>query len=387
MFVALMLLSVSLFSQEKEVVYDELGYKPVYVGVSGGIPFAKSTFTGYSPETPGLGFSGGLFVGYNFNYTYSLDVFGKYSNLLLGHHKTCYYSLSPSGERVLGGTAGSMKYEDLYVQTNSQNYGLRFNVDLLQLFSPNYNRRLNLNLSPFAGAYVNTYSINKEADKSSFVESSTDITFGGGAEVSLGYKVSPVFNIALYSSIAFLNSRIDNIQTPQHPGNFIHDTGLKLTFAFGKNQYKSQGRVVEPVAVAAPAPEPEPQPEPVVVEPEPVMETVIDTRLVVPIYFLQDSYVIRADESQKLYDFIELLNEDKNTKVELYGYCNDSGTVEYNDELSQKRSDNVRNWLINKGVDESRFVKSVGMGIDKSDYVKGRRVELFGIFTEQREVK
>ncbi len=55
------------------------------------------------------------------------------------------------------------------------------------------------------------------------------------------------------------------------------------------------------------------------------------------------------------------LNENPSIKVELRGYSDNTGRASANLDLSQRRADAVKNWLVNKGIAPSR-IKSIGFG-------------------------
>jgi OmpA-OmpF porin, OOP family len=56
-----------------------------------------------------------------------------------------------------------------------------------------------------------------------------------------------------------------------------------------------------------------------------------------------------------------VLKEYPDVVLEIGGHTDDKGTDEYNQDLSQRRADSVKNYLVGKGIDASRL-KSVGFG-------------------------
>ena len=61
---------------------------------------------------------------------------------------------------------------------------------------------------------------------------------------------------------------------------------------------------------------------------------------------------------------LDKLIADKNViSISIYGYTDFLGNVAYNQQLSEKRSANVRDYLIQKGIDEKNIVLSKGEGI------------------------
>ncbi len=79
---------------------------------------------------------------------------------------------------------------------------------------------------------------------------------------------------------------------------------------------------------------------------------------------------------------IAVLKEYKDVKLEITGHTDDRGSNEYNQGLSQKRADSVKNYFVGKGVEDARL-RSVGAGEEKpigdnkteSGRAKNRRTE------------
>ena len=69
----------------------------------------------------------------------------------------------------------------------------------------------------------------------------------------------------------------------------------------------------------------------------------------------RESYPVLDEAVQKLKDFEDL-------KVSIVGHTDNQGTDEYNLDLSQRRADTVRRYLISRGIDEDRL-KAIGMGM------------------------
>jgi len=79
------------------------------------------------------------------------------------------------------------------------------------------------------------------------------------------------------------------------------------------------------------------------------------------IYFDFQSYHITSDSYPVLQQIYDALQNSPDLAVEIGGHTDNVGTHEYNMELSQKRAEAVRDWILNKGIDSSR-VKAVGYG-------------------------
>ena len=63
-----------------------------------------------------------------------------------------------------------------------------------------------------------------------------------------------------------------------------------------------------------------------------------------------------------------MMKKDEDVKVVMKGYADKkTGTADYNRRLSEKRAENVRDILVDYGVDESR-ISTQGLGADEQPY-------------------
>ena len=80
---------------------------------------------------------------------------------------------------------------------------------------------------------------------------------------------------------------------------------------------------------------------------------------------------------------IDLIKQNKNYKINIYGYTDDIGDDNFNLELSQNRSNSVKNYLLKNNIEN--YINSKGFGEKSPKYdnknktlkCKNRRVELF----------
>lgn len=129
----------------------------------------------------------------------------------------------------------------------------------------------------------------------------------------------------------------------------------------------------------APAPEPEPMPEPEPV-PEPEFEPVV---LSSEVNFAFDSDELLPGASITLDEVAHRLRENTELRVSIEGHTDSVGNPTYNQDLSQRRAESVKTYLVNQGIDESRMV-ATGYGLDRpvasNDTPEGRaenrRVEI-----------
>jgi OOP family OmpA-OmpF porin len=131
----------------------------------------------------------------------------------------------------------------------------------------------------------------------------------------------------------------------------------------------------ERVAEAAPAPAPEPTPAPVAAEPcKPVFETV--TLSVEKLFDFNDPNM--QDGAKPMLDEIATkLKDNPDFKlVMITGHADRIGSADYNQKLSEKRAQDVKDYLVSQGVDASRL-QVVGKGesepVVACDGVKSRK--------------
>lgn len=110
--------------------------------------------------------------------------------------------------------------------------------------------------------------------------------------------------------------------------------------------------------------------------PEPVLE--IDT--IVPIQidnvnFAFDSYVISADQKLKIDKAVELMLADKELRLVVTGHTDNTGPSSYNQLLSKRRAEAVKNYLVLKGLTADRITveyKGYTEPIDSNATPEGR---------------
>jgi outer membrane protein OmpA-like peptidoglycan-associated protein len=156
---------------------------------------------------------------------------------------------------------------------------------------------------------------------------------------------------------------------------------LGLIYRFGKLEEREQ---IE--TVAAPLPEPLPMP-----EPEPIVEAALPDNseclalsgVLNGVNFRLDSAELTEDSVNTLSDVAQKLTSCVNTSVTITAHTDSQGSIEYNDDLSQRRADSVMGFFKTIGVDTNRMTsKAFGerMPIESNQTREGRamnrRVEL-----------
>jgi hypothetical protein len=73
------------------------------------------------------------------------------------------------------------------------------------------------------------------------------------------------------------------------------------------------------------------------------------------VFYEIDSWQLKNESITELDNLVTLLSENKNLVMEIGGYTDSTGSVEYNMVLSEKRALSVVNYLINKGISSDRL--------------------------------
>jgi OmpA-OmpF porin, OOP family len=74
-----------------------------------------------------------------------------------------------------------------------------------------------------------------------------------------------------------------------------------------------------------------------------------------PIYFDFDSFKLKSEGIKSLDKIAAALSAHPDFGVQFDGYCDFTGTEEYNLKLSEKRANSAKNYIMNKGVNDSRI--------------------------------
>lgn len=89
-----------------------------------------------------------------------------------------------------------------------------------------------------------------------------------------------------------------------------------------------------------------------------------DKLLLLGVGFEFNSSKLTAESYPVLYHVSKTLIENPNLRIEIEGHCDNSGTTEVNQKISQQRADVVKNYMLERDIDESR-IKAVGYGSTK----------------------
>jgi OOP family OmpA-OmpF porin len=94
------------------------------------------------------------------------------------------------------------------------------------------------------------------------------------------------------------------------------------------------------------------------------------------VLFAPDQAELTRDAMRKLYPLVDILKEQPRRNIRIEGYTDNSGTESYNLDLSQRRADAVRDFLIDQGISPNRIIAR-GYGeaepVASNDTAAGRR--------------
>ena len=163
-----------------------------------------------------------------------------------------------------------------------------------------------------------------------------------------------------------------------------HNVGatLGISFAFGGKAKPAPAQVAKYEPIAEPKPEPKPEPIPPPPEPrveekvvilaaepkveEKVMVAAAEPRIIVlafeDIHFDFDKSTLKPEAKTILKRNIQLLKDNPKTQVRIAGYTSASGTEAYNQKLSERRANSVRDYLIKEGIITPDRLTTIGYG-------------------------
>ncbi|MFA6179668.1 MAG: OmpA family protein [Candidatus Methylopumilus sp.] len=197
------------------------------------------------------------------------------------------------------------------------------------------------------------------------------------ANVGAGFQYLITDTFGLQADIREIWSRADLDQAPLGNGKeTIHNTQLNLGAIFRFGAPKPTVAAVEPMP--EPTPEPakvaEPAPAPVAEPCKPTFETI---KIEAEKLFGFDKAVVKISSKRTLDGVAEKINANPEIEVVMVtGHTDMLGSDKYNQKLSERRANAVKDYLVSKGVDPKRL-NAIGKGETEPavscDDVKGRK--------------
>lgn len=367
-----------------------------YAGAEGGVPFAVSTFSSFADGRTYAGWLAGVFAGYAFSPVVSLEAQAGWSRPALGARECCTesgYWLGSDGRRYHAPVSGlpGWDYSSLKSRVTVQSYGLQLNLNVLPWLGAPPQNRWGLEVSPRLAAVGTKARLYDTSTGRQVKGLPTRWHLGAGFRLQGSYAVADRLRIGLYTGMTFLTGKgMDGIPRHAHSSNYLWESGLRLSFSFGKAKRRAAepARTV-PVTPIQPAAKPEPEPEkpapvveeqpkPVAEQPKPVAEKAEagPEKTVFPVIFFNfNSTAVRRSERGKAGEIARIMADDPEMRVRLTGWCDTKGATEVNLRVSLRRAEAVKRLLVSLGVDGSRITTDgKGSDYEQQDAAKARRV-------------
>lgn len=80
------------------------------------------------------------------------------------------------------------------------------------------------------------------------------------------------------------------------------------------------------------------------------------------VFFETDKFSISNSEKQKLDKFISSLDTSQIYSISIYGYCDDRGSINYNQALSEKRANSIKTFFLSNGFESEKIKTISGKG-------------------------
>src|SRR5690554_3044629 len=201
---------------------------------------------------------------------------------------------------------------------------------------------------------------------------------GGHFGLGFNFRLSDAVALTLEGNSSLLSDRFNSKRADNPDWQINALAGIKINL--GKTYSRTEPVIYDPPAqtpppAPAPAPRPEPKPEskPVVVKQFPELP---------PIHFAFDSDAVDTQKhANELATIVSVLKEFSDTDVIIVGYTDHAGPDVYNDGLSVRRAEAVKNYLVGQGINAARLSTS-GEGKDPKTSgsealtIQARRVEV-----------
>lgn len=101
------------------------------------------------------------------------------------------------------------------------------------------------------------------------------------------------------------------------------------------------------------------------------------------VFFDFNSFTIKKQFERYLLLIVDQIGQNKSLTIEIHGHTDNIGNANYNQELSIKRAESIKNFLIENGIQNSILTKGLGatkpisIESNKISNAKNRRVEIF----------
>lgn len=202
-----------------------------HIGMSGGVSFGRGTFCSFATDGTRPGFNVGILGGYEINRYLSAELSLDYTRMILGTYDCCQNLwLASDGNRYFAPLAGAMNYEykNLRSTTNLVGLGAHLNIDLVGIWKEN--SRWSALISPAIYGVVSSADVKQISDKEK-VRDESAFHFGVGADLGVGYMITPCWGLRLKTGISLLTGKpMDAMPKAEHKSNYVWATSLQVIF-------------------------------------------------------------------------------------------------------------------------------------------------------------
>lgn len=231
--------TVGAAAQKANSVEDGGGW---YAGLEGGAPFGISTFSSFGADKTRAGFDIGVFGGYRFSPVLSLEATAKWGKTGMSARQCCIdagYWLGSDGELYYAPVLDmeGSGYSDLKSAVSLQRYGLRLNVNVLDLFRATKGSRWSVEVSPEVSAIGTSATVKTVSADAEMMKSGGKWHLGLGGNLQAGCRINDRIGVGVYTGLTYMTgSRIDGMPKHLHKDNYLWESGVRLSWTFNKGK-------------------------------------------------------------------------------------------------------------------------------------------------------
>jgi OOP family OmpA-OmpF porin len=286
------------------------------------------------------------FAGYNFfendQNLKDRPVFGG----RFGYNITEHFGIELSGENIHSRVADSARTDMTEGQFGSPQDKVHvtfYNFDAVYHFIPEGN------INPYISAGIGGTHYSPRISTKDML----NIDFGGGVKAWLTDNIALRVDLRDHMVSEVLAERYHNLEAT-----------LGIVFAFGGKAksapavvVKDEPKAKEPIVILAAEPKAEEKVVAVVSQPAPVVVLAFED-----IHFDFDKSTLKPEAQAILKRSIVLLKDNPQARIRIAGYASASGTNEYNQKLSERRSKAVYDYLVKEGLVPPEKLTTIGYG-------------------------
>ena len=224
-------------------------------------------------------------------------------------------------------------YRSLESRATVQSYGIQLNLNVLPLLGAGRQGRWRLEISPRVAAVGTKARLYERATGRRVKGLPARWHMGAGFRLQGSCAVAGRLRLGVYTGMTFLTGKgLDGIPRHAHSSNYLWESGVRLSFHFGKAKPEAtQPAYVPPAVPVQPEPQPQPaeeKPAPVIAEQpkqEPALPKAQQKQATFPtIYFDFNSSAVRPSERGKAEAMASMMASDPAMRVRLTGWCEDA---------------------------------------------------------------